>query len=245
MTTEDVAVLPEPEEQELAVRNLHLHVVNALGAAIIEGRYPPGASFTTADIESEFAVSRSVAREAVRVLEHLRLVRSSPRVGSTVLPRDEWNMLAPEVVRWNLNGREQLFQLRALTEVRAGIEPAAARLAARRASIAQCQALRDAAREMTELGAQGLGNSPQFLEADTTFHATLLHATGNPYFINLVGTLTACLEGRSLTGLTPEHPAEENLVNHRELAEAIGQRDESAAERLARELVSVVDGEIS
>jgi DNA-binding FadR family transcriptional regulator len=235
---------PSTEERALSTRSLHQHVVNALGRSIIEGRYPPGASFTTSEIESEHEVSRSVAREAVRVLEHLRLVRSSPRVGSTVLPRDEWNMLAPDVVRWSLGGRDRLSQLRALTEIRTGIEPAAARFAARRASSDQYRTLRDAAGRMAELGREGQGNSPAYLEADKLFHSTLLHATGNPYFVNLDGTLTACLEGRSLAGLTPERPAEENLANHQDLAEAVGRRDEDAAARLAEHLVAVVDSEI-
>ena len=46
-------------------------------------------------IDHEYAVSRSVAREAIRVLESMGMVASRRRVGVTVLPGSRWNVFDP------------------------------------------------------------------------------------------------------------------------------------------------------
>ncbi len=56
----------------------------------------------TDELAQRFEVSRSVMREAVRVLESMHLVESRRRVGVTVLPECEWNVYDPQVIRWRL-----------------------------------------------------------------------------------------------------------------------------------------------
>ena len=225
-------------------RSLHTRVVDAVGQAIVSGAQPPGSVFTIADVEQQFQVSRSVAREAIRVLESLALVRASTRVGCTVLPSDEWNVLSPQVIRWRVAGPERRIQLQALTELRSAVEPVAARLAARRATAQHVRAMDRAAEEMAELGREGQGSTPEFLAADVVFHSTMLRATGNDAFAALEESIVACLEGRNAVGLTPAEPAPVNLERHLELARAIGRRDEEAAEAFARDIVRVVSREI-
>lgn len=232
------------EGSPVAGRNLHRDLLDRIGAAIVHGERAPGETFTTADIEQAYDVSRSVAREAVRVLENLRMVRSSPRVGSTVLPSDEWNQLAPEVIRWRMEGPDKSVQLRSLTELRAGIEPAAARFAARRATPEQIRTLRRAAERMADLSTRVRGDDPEFLAEDILFHTTLLEATANELFGGLRETLAACLQGRNEAGLTPVQVSPENLTNHLLLADAVGRRDEAEAARLAFTITGVVRSEI-
>ncbi|MDF2825225.1 MAG: GntR family transcriptional regulator, partial [Mycobacterium sp.] len=50
---------------------LHSSVVSALGKAIVSGQYPPGHILTLDGLGAERGVSRSVAREAIRVLESM------------------------------------------------------------------------------------------------------------------------------------------------------------------------------
>ena len=78
----------------------------------------------------EYAVSRSVAREAIRVLESMGLVASRRRVGITIQPRHKWNVFDPRVIRWRLDEGDRTEQLLSLSELRRGIEPVAAALAA-------------------------------------------------------------------------------------------------------------------
>ncbi|HEY5853912.1 MAG TPA: GntR family transcriptional regulator, partial [Aldersonia sp.] len=48
---------------------LHETVLTRLGTEIVSGALPVGAVLTLDDIGAEYGVSRSVAREAIRVLE--------------------------------------------------------------------------------------------------------------------------------------------------------------------------------
>lgn len=221
----------------------HARVVEALGGRIVGGVLSPGKTFTVADVEEEFRISRSVAREVVRVMESLGLVRSRTRVGCTVQEESMWNVLAPQVIRWQLQGPSRERSLGFLVELRAGIEPVAARLAARRAGPCDIRAMVDAAARMAELGRQGHGTDAAFLEADIVFHEALLRCTRNPAYIAMVPTVMACLRERNAAGMTPAHPAEVNLANHGNLAEAIALGDEHAAESLARAIVTVVRDE--
>ncbi|GAA1635333.1 FadR/GntR family transcriptional regulator [Georgenia ruanii] len=229
----------------MAGKNLHQQVLAELGRAIVTGAVPPGHRTTVAQLEERYGISRSVAREVVRVLEALGLLRSSTKVGLTVTPSNEWNLLAPEVIRWRLDSAEKAFQLKTLTELRRGIEPTAARYAAQRVTWQQLQEMRRCAAEMKRLGAAGRGASPEFLAADIAFHSALLGASGNEMLATLAGTITAILTGRNELGLTPAHPAEENLDNHVRLADALADGDSARAEQLAVALVDVVEQEVA
>lgn len=224
--------------------SLQGQVVDALGAAIVGGNPSVGEVFTTAYVEQHFGVSRSVAREAIRSLETLGLVRTSPKVGCTVLPASDWNVLAPQVIRWRMHGPEQARQLEMLIELRIGLEPAAARLAARRITWEKLEILTRTASIMADLGSRGNGDDPAFLEADVLFHSTVLEATANAAYQALTPTLIACLVSRNDVGLTPAEPSTDNLRRHIELASAIACHDEDAAETLAREIVAVVRDEV-
>ena len=84
------------------------------------------------ELEAELDVSRSVIREALRVLKAKGLIDARQKRGTFVQPRTEWKLLDPDVIRWQFAGRddEQLFN--DLAELRGIIEPAAAGLAALR-----------------------------------------------------------------------------------------------------------------
>src|SRR3954469_2207722 len=122
-------------------RGLHGRVLETLGPAITAGDYPPGSVLRTDELAQRFDVSRSVMREAVRVLESMHLVESRRRVGVTVRPKAEWNVYDPQVIRWRLAGADRPHQLRSLTVLRSAIEPVAAGPAAKHATAGQCAEL--------------------------------------------------------------------------------------------------------
>lgn len=115
-------------------KGLHARVLESLGPAITAGDYPPGTVLRTDELEQRFDVSRTVIREAIRVLESMQLVASRRRVGVTVRPTEEWNVYDPRVIGWRLAGRDRPRQLRSLTVLRSAIEPVAAGLAAQHAT---------------------------------------------------------------------------------------------------------------
>ena len=99
-------------------RGSHSDVLETLGRRIATGELPEGRILTLADLELEHGASRTVIREAVRVLESRGMLASRRRVGITVLPHAEWDAFDAAVIRWNLAGPRRQEQLAMLTELR-------------------------------------------------------------------------------------------------------------------------------
>ncbi|WP_338900522.1 GntR family transcriptional regulator [Streptomyces sp. TG1A-60] len=124
---------------------MHGRLLETLGSAITAGEYPPGSVLRTDELAQTFEVSRSVMREAVRVLESLHLVESRRRVGVIVRTPAERNVYDPQVIRRRLAGADRTRRLRSLTVLRSAVEPIAAGLAARHATAEQCAELTECA----------------------------------------------------------------------------------------------------
>ena len=215
-------------------RGLHGHVLDSLGPAITAGEYPPGSVLRTEELAQGFDVSRSVMREAVRVLESMRLVESRRRVGVTVQPKSAWNVYDPQVIRWRLAGADRPHQLRSLTVLRSAIEPVAAGLAARHASAEQCAELTECALGMV---AHSRGHKLEgYLVHDKAFHRVILTASGNEMFAPLGDVVAEGLAGRTHPqGVCADpHPAAVTL--HVQVAEAVREGDAARAEELTRQI---------
>lgn len=206
---------------------LHDNVLDALGRRVVSGDLGAGTVLTLDSIDKEYAVSRSVSREAVRVLEALGMVESRRRVGLTVLPHGSWNVFDPRVIRWRLDCGDRAAQLRSLSELRAGFEPVAAGLAADRATPEQAGALTTAASDMVTHARSG--DLEAFLQADIAFHATLLAASGNEMLAAMSDIVAEVLSGRTHHHLMPEKPRDEAVELHVEVAVAVRRGDAPAA----------------
>jgi DNA-binding FadR family transcriptional regulator len=214
---------------------LHDPVLDELGLEIASDRLPAGHVLTLDGIQERFGVSRTVARETMRILESMGLVQSRRRVGITVRPIESWNVFDPKVIWWRLAGPGRSAQLRTLTELRIAVEPLAAGAAARAATTAQRSrvvALADALRRLGEAG-----ELTEFMERDVEFHALLLQASGNEMFAALSDVVAAVLRGRTQLGLMPHKPVPEALDLHEAVAHAIASGRSSQAEQSMRELL--------
>jgi len=225
-------------------RASHGSVVDAIGMRIVDGDLATGRVLTLADLESEYAVSRTVVREAVRVLEAMGMLAQRRRVGITVRPPADWSALDTRLIGWQLAGRGRDQLIVNTTELRAAIEPVAARLSARRATDLQRGEILRLADELARLGAAGLGNSPEYLAADIAFHDLILLSSGNLMLAAARAPIAAAIEGRAMHGLTPGIPNPDALDNHIETAAAIGRADADAAEEHTRRYVAAVLTEV-
>ncbi|MFI5964154.1 FadR/GntR family transcriptional regulator [Streptomyces asoensis] len=215
-------------------RGLHGRVLDTLGPAITAGEYPPGSVLRTDELAQRFDVSRSVMREAVRVLESMHLVESRRRVGVTVRPRAEWNVYDPQVIRWRLAGADRPHQLRSLTVLRSAIEPVAAGLAAKHATAQQCAELTECALGMV---ANSRGHRLEgYLVHDVAFHRVILAASGNEMFARLADVVAEVLSGRTHHEVMFEDPDPAAVTLHVQVAEAVREGDAARAERLTREI---------
>ncbi|WP_402461701.1 FadR/GntR family transcriptional regulator [Isoptericola aurantiacus] len=217
---------------------LHSAVLDAVGRSITSGDVAPGTPLTLESIGTQHGVSRTVAREVMRMLEGLGLVRSRRRVGLVVLPLAEWNVLDPRVIRWRLAGPGRDDQLRTLTELRHAVEPLAAAGAARHAGPAERSELLELAARMRVLGSRG--DLEEFLGLDIRLHELLLRASGNEMFGALADVVAEVLAGRTHLGLMPASPEPEALDQHEAVARAVADGDPAAAETAMSALVGEV-----
>lgn len=218
-----------------SVGELHGNVLNGIGTRIVSGKLRPGEVLTLDSVGVEYRVSRTVAREAIRVLESMGLVASRRRVGITVQPRAQWHVFDPRLIRWRLDAGERTEFLLTLSELRRGFEPVAAALAAQRADEHQCRILAAAVSDMVMHGRSG--DLDQYLLADKVFHRTLLEASGNEMFRSLSDVVGEVLAGRTHHGMMPTRPNPEAIALHDDVARAIRLRDPDGAENAMRAII--------
>ncbi|QQD75026.1 FadR family transcriptional regulator [Curtobacterium sp. YC1] len=220
-------------------RGLHAHVLETLGQRIVDGVLAPGDLVRPEQVADEFGVSRSVVREALRVLQSLGLVEPRQRVGTLVRGIATWELLAPTVIRWRGASPAYFVQQRELLELRLGVEPVAASLTAGGPGAA---AVLEAARDM--LDACGRQDGHAYLEADVRFHRALLTGSGNAVFTHFAGTVEALLCTRTsesrdpITGWTREA-----ALRHEAVGLAVVDGDAEAAAAAASALVRVTRDE--
>jgi len=156
-------------------------IVQDLGKAIVTGQFSEDKFPIESEICKRYDASRSIVREAIKMLNSKGMLVARPRRGTTVRPEKEWNLLDPDILYWMLNRRFSLQLLKDFTRARLAIEPAAAAEAARTATEEQRQLMRDKLAGM-ELAAAGK-NDP--LLADIDFHIAVLEASNNPFFYSM------------------------------------------------------------
>ena len=170
-------------------RNLTYAMLDALGKEIVTGFYSDRPFPTEAELARQHDVSRSVTREAVKMLTAKGLLTARPRKGTTVRPGSDWNLFDPDVLRWLLERKFSLELLRQFTELRIAIEPAAAALAAAAADDDGRAAI--AAGDQRMIAAEAGEDDP--LEADIAFHIAILEASANPFYVQFRDVVTTAL----------------------------------------------------
>ncbi|WP_144875414.1 FadR/GntR family transcriptional regulator [Microbacterium sp. 1.5R] len=223
---------------------LQSDLLERLGARIVAGAIAPGTILRAELLEQEYAVSRTVVREATKVLEAMRLVRIRRAVGISVLPRSEWNAFDPRVIRWRLASGDRARQLQALTELRIAVEPVAAFHAATNATARERTRLERLAHDLFRSGSAG--DLDTFLDLDIAYHQLLLRASGNEMFAALTEVVSEVLTGRTVHHLMPQHPKAQATELHIAVSAAVagGQssRARSAMRSLLLEVQEVVEG---
>ncbi len=210
-------------------------VVQEIGMAIISGQFSENSLLPRdVDLMTYFGVSRTVLREAMKILSGKQLLSARARVGTRVRRQEEWNLFDPDILSWLVRAGLTDDFIRHIGEFRLGLEPEAAALAALRRSEKDLQLLYSLVDRMEAAGA----SASDFIAADLKVHLAIANTTENP-FMRGISTL---IEVTLVASLTRSWPGEEvggvarSAAKHRAVVDAIADRDADAA-RAAMRLV--------
>ncbi len=206
-------------------RGLHGELVQRIGMQIGSGMLPPGAVIPIEKMSAQ-PVSRTVVREVTKVLATKGLVESRPKTGTRVRPQSDWNFLDPDVLAWRFGADppQELFDQ--FTELRLILEPAAARLAAERATKADVEHLESAFARMAE----GLDDRAVYLAADIDFHHTISACGRNELLTQVDRALQALFRLTFSYSIRVPDATRKTLGLHGKVVDAIRARDPERAE---------------
>ncbi|GHG47604.1 MULTISPECIES: FadR/GntR family transcriptional regulator [Amycolatopsis] len=209
------------------MRNLHARIVDELGRLIVEGALGDGQPLVPEELGRRFSASRTVVREALRVLESKGMVTARPRVGTWTLPPEAWDAIDPDVIAWRVGGPGGREHLRELLELRLAIEPQAARMAALHRRPDELSAMAAAYAQMADAE-----DTAAFEAADAQFHAALVRAAGN--------TLIAQLQVPVVAALRAQGEPVDTLVAHSRVLTLVLAKNADGAETACRRLLETV-----
>ena len=209
---------------------MSLHMQRLLGQAIVKGDYENKPFPSEADLTLTYGVSRTVVREAIRMLVAKGLVSVRQRHTTRATSMSAWNLLDPEVSLWLMERPYSKQICLAFIEMRLGIEPVAAALAAEFGSQADIDAIGHEVARMTMFR-----DAPHsLLIADIAFHIAILRASGNPFFLRLEAFITTALR---MSIQASQHVDGIDISMHDALYQMIAMRKADDAEAEARRLL--------
>jgi DNA-binding FadR family transcriptional regulator len=215
---------------EVAVQRLAQAI--KLGALSVGAQLPP-----ERELVERLGVSRTTLREAVRALQQQGYLKTSRgRLGGTFVASRQIRQLSrAEVTRMT---REMGGTLRDLIDLRSSLEPAAAELAASRATDEQIEVLR------WLLERSQSATVPDLRQADSTLHIAIAHAASSDRILDLV--LEEQMRLHDILAYLPfardnEDPVARSTGQHGKVVDAIAARDPIAARDAMREHIAATN----
>ena len=215
-------------------RSLLWSVVEEIGLRILDGTYAPSEALPTEpELMAELRISRTVLREAIKILAAKGLIVSRPKSGTHVRPSRHWNLLDPVILDlycrvYDYSEFAQNFQ-----KLRVIIEPEAAALAAGQRNARQLRALEEAYTAM-----KAADDVAEWTSADLSFHEAILEATGNPFMQPLGSLIRAALDTLLFHSAKASANPFDSLREHGMVLEAIRRRDAAQARKAMKRLLT-------
>lgn len=215
-------------------KRIHASIVEGLGKEIGAGELLPGDKLPNdAELNARFSASRTAVREALKVLTSKGLIEARQRAGTFVRPREDWDLLDPEVLSWLSRDiiADGLYE--DLLELRDIVEPAAAGFAARRADDKDFQAIEEAFLRME----RSVDNLEDWYAADRDFHLAVLSACHNQFLVRFAGIIRVILAVTLELQKEVRIDVSIGMPAHRDVFECIRDRDRKGAERAMRNTI--------
>jgi DNA-binding FadR family transcriptional regulator len=228
-------VLPLRTLQAVQTPRLHERLVEQLVQHIVGGGVAPGEALPTEpDLAQRFGVSRTVVREAVRVLAAKGLVAVRQGSGMWVQPSDRWDHLDPLVIfeRIRSGGDEKLLD--ELIETRRVLETEIASLAAVRRTADDLAGLDKALAGMSA----NQFDAEAYTRQDLVFHDAVLAAARNRLLCEALRPVQSALQAGRFIAVRRASVIARSLPSHRQIFEAIDAGDPTLArEAMLRHIV--------
>ncbi|QNP68314.1 FadR family transcriptional regulator [Streptomyces roseirectus] len=207
--------------------NLAAAVTAELVERIVRGVHPSGSPLPPEPVLCKtFSVSRTVVREAVKILQEKGLVQVRQGAGTMVTPPAMWNMLDELVLGATIAEDESLAVLDHLVATRRALESDMANVAARLADAEALERLRALVERMDEL----VDDPAAYQEEDRAFHDTVMQASGNRIGRGVVRALERqVVDSARYTGLTGRAFCVASNQGHRRIYERIAAHDPRGA----------------
>ena len=210
-------------------------VCDALGRDIVSGKLRPGGLLPIeSDLARDLRVSRPSLREGLRALAAKGLIETRTRRGTIVRPKECWDILDSDVLAWMAKAPPDQEFLMALLELRTSIEPAAARLAAQRASPRQILAIEESYRGMV---AALPDDTEACCQHDLDLHERIIAAAGNAFLARFAAVIRTALYISFVVSYNARESYENSLAEHWAVTDAIRKRLPGEAERAMRLLL--------
>jgi GntR family transcriptional repressor for pyruvate dehydrogenase complex len=214
-------------------------IVNQIKQLISKGDLKPGDRIPSErDLATMLGVSRPSVREAIMVLEAMGFLDSRQGGGTFVRALTEGSIMDPLA---KLVEKKDPELLRALAEVRMGLESWSAYLAAQRAEDEDLAELRRIYAVMEKQAARGGWDS----EVDAEFHYAITAASHNSLQMHVLDSIHSIFHTTIQVALMEFYQEEGHvqllLTHHREIMEAIVDRQPELARQKMMEHLSMVE----
>lgn len=208
-------------------KNLADALAAELVRQIVAGKYPPGSALPPESaLCTGFSVSRTVVREAVKMLQEKGLVQVRQGSGTAVSPRTMWNMLDATVLGACIAEADGLHVLDDLVVTRRLLESDMANVAARLADGDVVERLGRLVDRMDELRSDPVAYAVQ----DRAFHDLIMQTSGNRIARGVVRSLESqVLSTVRYIGQPSQELCVASNLGHRRIYECVAAHDPTGA----------------
>lgn len=185
-------------------------LAETLAQQILTGQLPIGSKMPSdAALCAQYNVSRTILREAFRLLTAKGLLVARPRIGTLVAPRQNWALLDRDMLAWRVKAGDSLAMAAEIHDLRLALEPSLAALAAARAD---------------EKANQALQNALRILETDPHSEAAFIGA----FYHAAANEMAACMAHLAQWAVQ-QRTTPLPLTAYRQLTAAVAQNDKPTA----------------
>lgn len=185
-------------------------VFRKLENAILSGYFKPRERLVERDLLAYFNVSRTIIREALKMLEAKGLVKTTPYRGAVVV-----DLTAEEV--------EEIYFLRQK------LEAIASRLVVENITRMEIQRIKKLSNELEKYLSK---RTDHMIEKDNEFHRALFHASGNRHLNEMIDYLGTKVHMVKFNAWSLPNRIEQSILEHRAMIAALERRDAEVFEKL-------------